>query len=455
MDDLRKLAEFIHDLTWEKLPDEVKQAAPSRVLDLVSVAVGAAGDGLIDSMAKDLSRRYPGGGVSVWGRRETYPLTAAAMLNAMMAHTLELDDVHSASKTHGSASIIPAAWTAARYLGRSGKEFLTAVVCGYETACRIGMALGVSSHRSRGWHATSTCGVFGCAAACARLLNLNTEQILSALGMAGTQSCGLWAFLGDGSSCKILHPARAAANGIDAAFFAQAGMTGPEHILDAEDGGLLRAMSDDYEAGLVSKGLGTVYELLNMDVKPYPCCRSAHCVIDGILEIRKNFTDGRPGAEAVEKIEVMTYDVGYKQCAVSEGCLHPGNPLEARFSIPYAAAVALLFGRVTLAEYEQKVIASLEVRQVVEKVTVLPDSRFTGQYPRHWGCEVIITDKANRRFSAVIEDASGSVSRPLSKEQMIDKAMGFLIPVFQSGAEQVADRLLGLEEERELPDLIK
>ena len=95
--------------------------------------------------------------------------------------------------------------------------------------------------------------------------------------MAGTQSCGLWAFLKDGSSCKILHPAKAAANGIDAASFAKAGMTGPEHILDAEDGGLLWAMSDEPQIELVSAGLGTVYELLNMDIKPYPAA-GAHTV---------------------------------------------------------------------------------------------------------------------------------------------------------------------------------
>lgn len=189
MSDLRKLAQFIHDITWDQLPERVRETAALRVLDLVSVAAGAAKDSLV-----------------------------AAMLNAMLAHTLELDDVHTASKTHGSASLIPAAWSCAEYLGKSGKEFLLAVICGYETVNRVGMAFGVSAHRNRGWHATATCGVFGCAAACAKLLDLSVDQIVSALGMAGTQSSGVWAFLGDGSNCKILHPARAAADGIEAAF---------------------------------------------------------------------------------------------------------------------------------------------------------------------------------------------------------------------------------------------
>lgn len=222
MSDLRKLAQFIHDITWDQLPERVRETAALRVLDLVSVAAGAAKDPLVAAAKQALGAvsgcpvEMPGGNfVSVWGDSRKYPLATAAMLNAMLAHTLELDDVHTASKTHGSASLIPAAWSCAEYLEKSGKEFLLAVICGYETVNRVGMAFGVSAHRNRGWHATATCGVFCCAAACAKLLDLSVDQIVSALGMAGTQSSGVWAFLGDGSNCKILHPARAAADGIE------------------------------------------------------------------------------------------------------------------------------------------------------------------------------------------------------------------------------------------------
>ena len=358
MSDLRRLAEFIYDITWEQLPERVRETAALRVLDLVSVAAGAAKDPLAEAAKKalgivsgcraeipdaDLNRA---GFVSVWGDPGKYPLATAAMINAILAHTLELDDVHTASKTHGSASLIPAAWSCAEYLGKSGKDFLLAVVCGFETVNRVGMAFGVSAHRNRGWHATATCGVFGCAAACAKLLDLSVDQIVSALGMAGTQSSGVWAFLGDGSSCKILHPARAAADGIEAAFLARAGMTGPEHIFEAKDGGLLTAMSDGGAISQLSQGLGEVYEILNMDMKPYPCCRSAHCAIDGILEIReqmearlglkiRNMSEAEILAEQIQAIEIDTYLVGYKQCAVSDGCLHPKTVLDAKFSTPY------------------------------------------------------------------------------------------------------------------------
>ena len=150
--ELRKLAEFIHDLTWEALPEEVRNTVPLRVLDLVSVAVGAVHDPLVEQAREALSSLFgsENGKAKIWGENGNYPPVPAAMINAMHAHTLELDDVHTASKTHGSASLIPAAWACAQALGKSGKEFLLAVVCGYETVNRVGMAFGVSSHRNRG-----------------------------------------------------------------------------------------------------------------------------------------------------------------------------------------------------------------------------------------------------------------------------------------------------------------
>ena len=265
--EMRKLAEFIEKLSWDDLPEEVKTTVSFRVLDLISAALGAVDDPLVKKVKASYLERNNGTGGKIWGSEGETDISTAAYINAMLAHTLELDDVHPASKTHGSASLIPAAWSCARYVHASGKEFLTAVVCGYETVSRIGMALGVTSHRKKGWHATATCGGFGCAAACGKLLGLNADELVSALGMAGTQSFGRWAFLGDGSTCKVLHPARAVVNGLDAAFLAKAGMTGPEHILEAEDGGLLAAMSDTGDIVKVSKGLGIDWEILHMDMK--------------------------------------------------------------------------------------------------------------------------------------------------------------------------------------------
>lgn len=437
---MRKLAEFIHGLTWEQIPPQVQEAAALRVLDLVSVAAGASGDPLVRQVAASGLFRERGGASSVWGWEETYSLTGAVMLNAMLAHTLELDDVHPASKTHGSASLIPAAWSCAEYLGSTGKEFLTAVVCGYETVSRIGMAFGVSSHRNRGWHATATCGVFGCAAACAKLLNLDVDQTLSALGMAGTQSSGVWAFLGDGCNCKILHTGRAAVDGLEAAFLARAGMTGPEHILEAEDGGLLRAMSDGGDRDKAAEGLGTVWEILNMDQKPYPCCRSTHCAVDCALRLRDQVDP-----EGVAEIQIQTYLVGYKQCAVSEDCLHPKTPLDAKFSTPYAVAAALIFGRVTMEEFAPEVVGSPRLQKLLEKVEVEPAEAFTARYPRHWGCSMRIVMEDGEAYETEVRDPSGSTFCPLTRDQAVENARALLTTAYAGREEEVIGNILNMQ----------
>ena len=310
------------------------------------------------------------------------------------------------------------------------------------------MALGVSSHRNRGWHATSTCGVFGCAAACAKLLELDVEGIISAFGMAGTQSCGVWAFLGDGSSCKVLHTGRAAANGLEAAFFAQAGMTGPEHILEAEDGGLLLAMSDGGDRSRISAGLGTEWEILEMDMKPYPCCRSTHCAVDCALRLR-----GAVDAEQIERIDVATYLVGYKQCAASHGCLHPTCALEAKFSTPYAVAAAFLRGRVTMEEFTPQTVEDPVVQRLLRKVRVVEDDRFTSQYPAHWGCEMKVTMRDGSCHTYEVRDPSGSAARPLTRRQAEDKARGFLEIAFAGRVETVMGQITGLEAAKRLPVL--
>ena len=461
--ELRKLAEFIHDLTWEALPEEVRNTVPLRVLDLVSVAVGAVHDPLTEQAREALSSLFgsENGKAKIWGENGYYPPVLAAMINAMHAHTLELDDVHTASKTHGSASLIPAAWACAQALGKSGKEFLLAVVCGYETVNRVGMAFGVSSHRNRGWHATATCGVFGCAAACAKLLNLDTDQIVSALGMAGTQSSGVWAFLGDGSNCKVLHTARAAADGMEAAFLAKAGMTGPEHIFEAKDGGLLTAMSDGGDLKKLSAGLGTVYEILNMDMKPYPCCRSAHGVIDAAFEIRKELlkkadlerTSLEKQIADIRQVQIETYLVGYKQCAVSEGCLNPKTTLDAKFSTPYAAAAALLYGKISMKEFELEVVEGTEIQRLLHKVHVEPADEFTKQYPKHWGCRMKVLQQDGTGYEKEIRDPSGSIARPLMTKQAMKKAEEFLHESYP-GEEQVKIReILNLEEKETLSNM--
>lgn len=464
---LGKLAAFAASLSWDELPDNVQQAAVYRALDLISVAIGAVGDPLVEKMEQALRALDPENrrtGVPLFGQplEEKWSMTDAALLDAMLAHTLELDDVHPGSKTHISASMIPAAWCLGHALGSSGKEFLTALVAGYEVAHRVGMAFGVAAHRKRGWHATATCGTFGVAAACAHLLGLDAGTTASALGLAGSQTTGVWAFLGDGTNSKVLNPGQAAMTGLRCTYLAQYGMQGPVHVLEAEDGGLLQAMSDGGHLEKLTEGLGTTWEILNMDMKPYPCCRSAHAGIDGALSLRKAILgEGALPLEDAEQrildsvvgLEAETYKIGYQQCAVSDGCLHPQNPLDAKFSLPFTLAGALLFGKVDQSLFTPEKVVEPALRTLLGRIRVREAADLTAAYPAHWSCRVKVQLKDGRVLEQSIQDPTGSYRKPLSEEAALQKAEGLLANVYPHQAALVARKLLDLPEADKLPEV--
>lgn len=419
MQELKELSNFIANFHLDNANDHVLSAAGQCTMDSIGTALGACKNPLFTSIRDSyLSAEIDGGTISLWGSPLHTSLRSAIFLNAMMGHVLELDDVHTKSKTHIGTVVIPAAWGLAEYLHSDGKSFIEAVICGYETMARIGMGFGVSSHRNKGWHVTGTAGTFGSAAACAKLLNFNESQILSALGLAGTQSCSTWAFLSDGATNKILHPARASLSGFDSCLLTLGGMRGSAHILDSSDGGIFPMMSDEFDYSFINRSLGEIYEILNIDKKPYPCCRSTHCAIDAAIKIKEKkhliFNN-------IKSIIVKTYSVGYKQCGFAESSLHPKTPTDAKFSIPYTVVCALQKGAVGLDDFLSDSINAPEIQKLLEKVTVLPDDEFTEMYPSHWGCEMIILTNDGCSYSEKVLDASGSISSPLSYQQLLNK----------------------------------
>ena len=408
------------DFQLSSAPAEAVRAAKFCVVDTIGAALGAHQDPQVAQVRQIFSALEPNGSPStIWGYEAGLGMLRSAYINAMMAHTLELDDVHVRSKTHIGTVVVPAAWALVEEYGLSGARLLEAVLCGYEIMARIGMGFGVTSHRKRGWHVTATAGTFGAAAVAAKLLGLNAERTLDALGLAGTQSFGLWAFLEDGATSKVLHPAHAAMTGMESALLAKAGMTGPGHILQAKDGGLYSAMSDAPDIEAVCAGLGSAYEILALDKKVYPCCRSTHCAIDAALTLREQH--GISAAE-IAGIKVCTYEVGVQQCAQSQTSLNPTLPAHAKFSTPYTVALAFIEGQVTTAHFEPSHIVRPEIRALMELVQVEADEFFSARYPDHWGCKMTCTLRDGRTYTVEIPDASGSVYVPLNEEQVVRKA---------------------------------
>lgn len=452
INELSVLAAFVAKLQYEELPERVIKEAKLRILDSLSVIIGASSS---EAQQKFLQTYQPYGGIGkseIMGSSLHTDLRTAVFLNAIEGHVLELDDVHTNSKTHCGTVVVPAAWCLAQEKGSSGKELILAVVCGYEVMTRIGKAFGVTSHRGKGWHATATAGTFGAAAACGKMLGLDEKQMLHALGMAGTQSFGRWAFLGDGANCKVLHPGRAAENGLDAALLAETGMSGPAHILTADDGGLLCAMSDSFDVKEVSKNLGEVWEICAVDVKPYASCRSTHPAIDAALFLKQHY---HLQPENIAQILVETYQIAYMQCGEAEWCRNPVSVSQAKFSIPFVVACALLFGEVKVDYFNETYLAIPDVHALMRKVEVQPAQIFTDRYPTHWGCNVRIVDGSGNVYEKEIMDAVGSVYNPINEEKMIVKAKDLMRPAFGENTDTCIGKLAALEEIQALGSLEK
>ena len=449
MTKLRHLARFASELRLEDVSGEVVSGAKYCVLDSVGAALGATGYEQLPEICQEVKEWTGENGLrqaAVWGQGFRLDVSPALLLNGMMGHALELDDVHTRSKSHIGTVVVETAWTLSDALGGNGKNFLEAVIVGYEIMSRVGMAMDVASSRKRGWHGTGVIGTFGAAAAAGHLLELSEERMVWALGMAGTQSSGLWAFLGEGSTCKKLHPARAAVNGLTAAILARAGMTGPEHILDAPDGGLYQAVSDFFDMDEVDKELGQRYEILEMDKKPYPCCRTTHHAIDAALALRRQVSP-----EQIKEIRVETYEVGVLQCGSPA---YPMSPVEAKFSISYTVAAGLARGKVSLAEFTWEALQDEGIRKLAGKVSVVESPLFSRRYPKRWGCCMEITKKDGTILRKQIDDMSGSRACPLTKAQELEKFLGLTEPVLGTEkSRNLAEEILRIEKRKRMPEI--
>ncbi len=451
MDQLGRLVDFACSLNVEAVPGEVRDAARYCVLDTVGSALGAVKYGEIPDLVTEFSRwasKEIGSAAAVWGQGSRADAFTALLLNGMMGHALELDDVHAESKSHVGAVVVATGWTVADALGLCGRDMLEAVIAGYEVMARIGMAMDVGSNRRRGWHATGLIGTFGAATTSARLLKLGSERMRSALGIAGTQSSGLWAFLAEGSTCKKLNPARAAVNGFTAAVLARGNMTGPKHVLDAQDGGLYPAVSDRWDMDVLCCDLGETYQIMRVDKKPYPCCRTTHHAIDAALFLRQSIESD---VSKIRSVLVETYDVGVLQCGSDR---YPESPVEAKFSIPFACAAAFVAGKVTEEEFGEEMMANPLSRHIVACTRVVADEMFTKRYPKRWGCRMTVHMADGTVLAKQIDDMSGSVAAPLSSKQEKDKFQSLAKTAFSSGkAASLMKEILRIDTLRNLPDL--
>ena len=339
--------------------------------------------------------------VPVLGRAERLDLLGAAFINAIGANLLDYDDTHLRTVIHPTAPVAPAALALAEQRGLSGAAVLHAFILGAEVECRIGNAVS-PGHYARGWHITSTCGVFGSAAASAKLLGLNAEQTWHALGIAASQSAGVVENLP--SAAKNVSVGNAARNGLFAALLAEQGYTAAPAAIEGALG-WARAMGDDPAISDVTDGLGERWEVLQNTYKPYPCGIVMHAVIDACLALRRE--------HAITTSEIAEIIVSGDQLLLDRGDRTVSNERDARVSIHHCAAVSFLFGTAGLQEFSAETVGDPAVVALRARV----QARLNIDSPRGAATATVRTADG-RILEATVLHARGSTERPLADPEI-------------------------------------
>ena len=410
----KELAAWAASVRYKDIQAPVLAMMKKCLLDTLGCAAAGSERAEIRNLMSGVLDPDETGKASVWFRNTEAPMVTALLVNGAMNHAVELDDLHKPSKIHAGTVIVPSVLTVGSLAGITGREFLTAMAVGYEVLLRAALAVGVDSHRRRGWHGTATCGAFGAAAAIGHLMGLDGIRTANAFGLAGTSTGGLMAYTADGSMSKRYHAGMAAAHGYLAAASARAGFTGPTYVFEAPDGGYAHAVSDRYDLEELTRDLGTTWHCRDMGHKYYACCGHIHQAIDCAIRIR-NEHHLKP--EDIEAVTVTTYDVAGMSWGFSEP---PKNTVEAQFSFPYAVSAALADGQAFLPQFAPERLRDPVINSLASRVTVRTDERFTSRYPKEWASGVEVK-AGGRTYYEEVTGAKGDPVNPLSDREIEDK----------------------------------
>jgi len=408
------LARFASALRFEDVPAPVVHRAEDLLLDWVGSALAGKGARPVETIDAFARRMGPAGGPSevLISRRRTSPYFAA-MVNAAASHFAEQDDVHNGSVFHPGAVVFPPALAVAQAEGRSGRELLTAAVAGYEVGIRVGEFLGLSHYKV--FHTTGTAGTIAAAAATGRLLGLSADAMLDAFGSAGTQAAGLWEFLRDGADSKQLHAAKAAADGMLAAYLAQQGFTGAKRILEGAQG-MAAGMSRDADPAKLTDRLGERWALAETSFKFHASCRHTHPAADALLQvvIRHDLAPGQ--------VARVTAHVHQAAIDVLGPVVDPTTVHQAKFSMGTVLAIATTFRRAGLQEFAER-FRDPGVVSLRERVRMAFDPEIEAAYPQRWVGKVDVETTDGRMLHGRVDEPKGDPGNTLSRAELEEKAV--------------------------------
>ncbi|WP_233835295.1 MmgE/PrpD family protein [Paraburkholderia sp. ZP32-5] len=417
------LAHYLVNARADSLPQAVRDHAVRTFVNWMGCAVGASRHEAVEIAISALA---PFGGpqqATVLGRAQKVDVLNAALFNGISSHVFDFDDTHLKTVIHPAGPVASAILALAEYRPVSGKEFIHALALGIETECRIGNAV-YPDHYDIGWHITGTAGVFGAAAAAGKLLGLDEQQMIWALGLAATQPVGLREMFG--TMTKSFHPGRAAQNGLLSALLAARGYTSSEQAIEAKRG-WANVTSTHRNYAEITEGLGERHESLLNSYKPFACGIVIHPAIDGCIQLRNEHA---LKADAIESVLLKVHPLVLELT----GKRTPQTGLDGKFSVYHSAAVAIIDGRAGEHQYSDAAVHDAATVRLRDKVSAEIDPAMPAD-----AVHITITLTNGERLEKHVEHAIGSVARPMNNDDLAAKFIDLVEPIL--GGAQTAKLL--------------
>jgi len=445
-----ELAQRITAVRYEDLPSDAVRWAKVGILDTVGVTLAGHSDPSAQIVAHALAAAS--GPALVFGGDRRVGALDAALINGTASHALDFDDCNNTFGGHPSVPILPALFALAEQTGASGREFIAAYVAGFETETKI--SLGVNFYQyTRGWHPTTTIGVFGAAAACARLLCLSDEQTATALAVATSFASGIKSNFG--TMTKPLHIGHCARDGLFAALLARDGYTASPVAFEHKQGYFeVFNGAGNYDAARILPAWGKPWDIVEpgIAIKQYPCCGSTHPAIDAMLMLVRQH-DLKP--EQVERIDSWTH----QRRLAHTNRPDPQSTFDAKFSVQYCLARALADRKVVLAHFDGDTYRDKKIRDLLPRIHVAPYT--TAQFPadNHFGAEVKVALRDGTVHAQKVDQPFGRTSRnplppELLKEKFINCALRVLPESSVTQLHAAIQELERLDDMRQLTALI-
>jgi 2-methylcitrate dehydratase PrpD len=411
------LARFVASHPSRGWSDAVEHEAHRTFYNWLGCAIGASRHEAANIAVGAVQMLQPAPQASVLGRSERVDMASAALVNGITSHTFDFDDTHLKTIIHPAGPVASAVLALGEHMGATGRQLIDSLVLGIDVACRIGNAM-YPDHYDRGWHITSSTGMLGAAAGCARMLGLSEQQTAMALGIAASQPIGLREQFG--TMTKPFHPGAAARAGLMSALLAGRGFTASERALEAPRG-FVQVVSDKRSWHEVTDELGERFEISFNSYKPFACGIVIHPSIDACVRLRAQGVT----PEQVERIELRVHSLVLELTGKKE----PKNGLQSKFSVFHGCAVGLLYGRAGEEEFSDRVVADPQVVALRDKVRATVDDSIDEA-----AVQVSAVLRDGRRIEVRVDHAIGSLQNPLSDAQLEDKFDSLVVPVL--GAER-------------------